>query len=312
MPITTLRQRLRTTACADDEHTAVPSDLTALDGWFAQREGGVGNVRPTAARRVRWQGGIRDQRDVAVAFIHGFSASALELSPVPERLADSLGAHLHYARLTGHGRDGAAMAEGSVSQWLNDVREALAVASRLGRRVVLIGNSTGGTLAAWLAVQDALANRSSVAAVLLLSPNLGLVDRRSASLLLPGASRIARAIVGEFKTFEPANDLHALHWTTSYPSSALVPMARLVGLVRRTDLAAARAPALALYDPRDGLVSATQTQKIMARYGGRPCQVETAEANDDTFNHMLAGDALGHSGTDAIIDRCAKFLARVL
>ena len=150
-------------------------------------------------------------------FVHGFSASAPELSPLPERIADNLDAHLYYARLTGHGLPGAQMAGASVAHWLQDARETLAIASRLGERVVLLGSSTGATLGAWLAVEEARAGRDRLAAIVLLSPNFGLADRRSGALLLPGATHIARALVGAQRSFDPLNALHAEHWTTTYP-----------------------------------------------------------------------------------------------
>ena len=79
------------------------------------------------------------------------------MRPLPDKVAAALGANLFYTRLTGHGQDGAAMAEGSVNAWINDYAEAIAIGRAIGDKVVVIGTSTGASLATWAASQPALA-----------------------------------------------------------------------------------------------------------------------------------------------------------
>ena len=58
------------------------------------------------------------------------------------------------------------MAEGSAEAWMDDMAEALAVGRAVGDRVLLVGTSTGGTLAA-LAMHEPMAE--GVAGVAMLS-----------------------------------------------------------------------------------------------------------------------------------------------
>ena len=57
------------------------------------------------------------------------------MRPLPDKVAAALGANLFYTRLTGHGQDGAAMAEGSVNAWINDYAEAMAIGRAIGGKV---------------------------------------------------------------------------------------------------------------------------------------------------------------------------------
>jgi alpha-beta hydrolase superfamily lysophospholipase len=139
------------------------------------------------------------------------SAGPRELSPVPERVAEALGANLYLARLKGHGQDGAALAAASLAEWRADVREALEIGARLGRRVVAVGNSTGATLIAL-----ALARGAEMAGAALLAPNFGIGRGWRPRLLeAPFARAWLPWVIGRERGFEAVNGAHAAHWTLS-------------------------------------------------------------------------------------------------
>ena len=60
----------------------------------------------------------RRQTELALVYLHGFSASRQETAPLSEDLARQLGANLFVTRLSGHGRSPQAMGEPSVRDWL--------------------------------------------------------------------------------------------------------------------------------------------------------------------------------------------------
>ena len=72
-------------------------DLEDLDGWLAQRETAAGGVREGCAKQVVWADGHR-KTPMAVLYIHGFSATGAEVRPLPDLLAEALGANLYFAR----------------------------------------------------------------------------------------------------------------------------------------------------------------------------------------------------------------------
>ena len=115
------------------EASRLPTDL---DSYLRDREAVVGGVKPGAEKRIHWAGAAGVQTDWAVVYLHGFSATAEEIRPVPDRVAQGLGANLYYTRLAGHGLGPERFAGPSVNDWMIDVAEALAIGRRIGKRRV--------------------------------------------------------------------------------------------------------------------------------------------------------------------------------
>jgi esterase/lipase len=109
---------------------------------------------------------------------------AQETAPLSDEIAARLGANLYYTRLSGHGRTGPSLAEGTVNDWLNDSVEALEIGKRLGNREIVIGTSTGGAQPNCLAEQP---NTKAVLPYVFISPNFGLHDAKSEILTWPWA-----------------------------------------------------------------------------------------------------------------------------
>lgn len=290
-----------------DQGASPPADPAVLDAWLAESEARVSGLRPGEAAGVTWaEPGVPASTALSVVYLHGFSADRHEVDPFPRLLADSLGANLFHARLTGHGRDGAALAEASAGDWLGDAAEAVKVGAHIGGRVVLVGTSTGATLALWAAKDEGL--RDALAALVLVSPNLQPADRSSRLLLWPWGAHIARAVVGEERCFEPENEAQARHWTTCYPVEALVPMMALVEHVRDSDPARVRAPLLVFYDPADLVVDAGETARRFERWGSEAKRLTTVDGVGDPSRHVLAGDVLSPGTTASVLAETLAFL----
>jgi len=106
-----------------------------LDVYLETAEARFDDITPGVEKRVVWAGAPGTQTDIALVYIHGYSATSEEIRPVPDMVAKALGANLYYARLKGHGRDGLAMTEASAGDWLEDTAEALAIGQRIGKEV---------------------------------------------------------------------------------------------------------------------------------------------------------------------------------
>lgn len=270
------------------------------DAYLAAEEAAVPGIRPGLQKEIVWADPATKARTpLAIVYIHGFSASKAEVRPLPDFVAKALGANLFYTRLTGHGRDGAAMAEGSVNAWVNDMAEALAIGHRIGDRVVVIATSTGGSLAAWAACNPALADQ--IDALALISPNFGLRAAGSFILGMHWGGAIAELVVGKERGFEPENALHAKYWTTRYPTRALLPMKALVDLARSQPVEKTTVPAFFIFDPDDQVVDERQTIRIAGRWGGPH---RSKEVRDDTnpSHHVIAGDILSPPTTRPLAD----------
>lgn len=260
------------------------------EAWLAGREAQVPGLRDGLRKEIVWAyPASRAKTPLAIVYIHGFSASQREIRPVPDLVAQALGANLFYTRLTGHGGTSASMAEASVNAWINDYAEAVAVGKRLGERVVVIAASTGASIATWAATRPEF--RDGIAALVLISPNYG-VQATGASLLAgPWGARIARLVVGAERGFEPVNELHARYWTYRYPIEATLPMAAIVDMAAAAPVETIATPALFILSDKDGVVRPADTRALAARWGA-PHRLVAVESSDDPVNHVIAGDVL--------------------
>jgi len=283
-----------------------------LDAWLAAREGAVAGLTPGTEKRIVWAGAPGEATAVALVYLHGFSASAAEIRPVPERVAQALGANLFLTRLAGHGLDGAALAAATPGDWMRDAAEAVRIGHRIGRQVAVIGTSTGGTLAVLAATDPDLA--PLIDAMVLVSPNFRLASRPAQALLdAPFADVWGRWVPGEVLGFAPRNDAHATFWTERYPVAAVLPMAALMREARARDLATARAPALFVFAREDRIVSAAATEAAAAAWGGpATLAVQRMGPGDDPNAHVIAGDILSPGQTDTVAATLTEWLRTTL
>ncbi|MDX1545749.1 MAG: alpha/beta fold hydrolase [Rhodothermales bacterium] len=282
---------------------ALPDDL---DAHLAAAESRFGDLRPGTEKHIVWAEASRARTAVSVVYLHGFSATRQEVAPLPDTVAARLGANLYYARLAGHGRSGKALGTVRAEDWIADAREALAVGRRLGERVIVMGTSTGATLATWLAAQP---DAGDLAALVLISPNFHPKDAGARMLLWPWGEQLARVVVGPEHTWEPKNAEQARFWTTRYPVRALVQMMRLVALVEGTDLGVVTVPTLVVYSPKDSVVDAARIAARFSEYGAETKQLVAIDTSGDASNHVLAGRILSPAMTIPLADTMTAFLA---
>lgn len=262
-----------------------------IDAYLAREEAAHDGIVEGVEKQVIWAGAPGMKTPISIIYLHGFSATSQEIRPVPDRVAEALGANLFYTRLSGHGRGGAAMAEPGVADWVRDLDEALAIGRALGERVLVISTSTGGTLAA-LAAQDP-ARAEAVVGMVLISPNFRIRNKAAMLLTWPAAQLWLPWLVGAERSFVPANADHEKYWTTAYPTVALVPMAALVKAVRGLDVSRAKMPVLAIYSDADQVVDAAESARVLARWGGEVTVEQVPpQAGMDPANHVIAGDIM--------------------
>ncbi|MCC6006956.1 MAG: alpha/beta fold hydrolase [Rhodobacteraceae bacterium] len=282
--------------------------LARAASWLADREAGTPALVPGAEARIRWAGEEGLRTPLAIVWLHGFSASPPEVSPLFEKVAGDLGANLYMARLTGHGQDGAALGAATAAQWQRDAAEALALGAVLGERVVLAGGSTGGTLA----LLAASAAENSPAGLVLLAPNLLLASPTGRVLTWPWARQVLPIILGAERGFAPLNEDHARLWTERYPLSALFEMAAVTQAARALDPGAQHVPLLVLAAEADRVVSTAAARDLALSWGG-PARMEMRRLGpgDDPLAHVLAGDILSPAQTEPMARLIGAWIAQL-
>lgn len=272
--------------------TDVVFDNTLLDGgvdsYLATAEAQFDDILDDVHKRVLWGDQPEQQTDWAVVYVHGFSATSAEVRPLPDLVAQGLGANLVFTRLTGHGRSDEAMAQAQVGDWMADLAEAIAIAQRIGRRVLVMGTSTGATLTTLALCEDMGQGVDRVAFV---SPNFAIQDRAAVLLTWPGARWWGPVLAGRTREWEARNADHHYYWHTSYPMVSLLPMAAAVKAAQMVDAAQIRQPALFVFDPRDQVVNHQASAQMAERWGGG-AHVHQVQCDGDEGCHVIAGDVL--------------------
>ncbi|WP_170572502.1 alpha/beta hydrolase [Ruegeria atlantica] len=276
--------------------------------YFETTESAYDDIVPGVEKRVIWQDGFKEQRSpVSVLYVHGFSASSEEIRPVPDMVADALGANLVYTRLQGHGRDGNAMAEGTASGWMYDMAEGLAAARAVGDKVVVISTSTGGTLAAAAALDDELSR--NVAGMVFVSPNFGVNTPGARMPSLPWARSWLPLVMGEERDVSGPDPELNKYWSAVYPWEAVVPMTVLVETVYDLDFWDAQVPALFWFSDDDQVVRPDLTHKVAEAWGGpATVQLVTMGPGDDPMSHVVAGRLMSPGQTDATVSGILSWL----
>lgn len=261
-------------------------DLNTVSQEIQTSEARHADIVPGTEKNISWFAQPGTQTAISIVYLHGFSATHKELSPMTEQLAQKLKANVFYSRLTGHGRSDDAMSEATTKAWKLDAIEAYDIGALIGRRVLLIGTSTGGTLSTWLSAQP-LADK--ILANILISPNFAVKSSGAWLLRNPIGLWLAKQLNGDYRGFEPMNDFHAKYWTERYPLDALVPMLELLDEVDELDKSRVTTPQMMVYSPDDQVIDVkkaleTAQEFISAKVTLVPFTTSTAPGQ-----HVLVG-----------------------
>lgn len=265
--------------------------------YFAQSEAAFDDIIEGAEKRVVWAGKAGDVTPWSILYVHGFSACAEEIRPVPDNVANGLGANLIYSRMTGHGRGNDAMAECDAEAWAADFAEALAAARMIGERVLIMATSNGCAITTAGLADPAL--RDAVAGLIFVSPCFEVKNPAAPLLTLPGAHVWAPWIAGKKRTFEVRNPDHGRYWATDYAMVSAIHVVKMAARARAVDHAGIMIPALFFFSDQDNVVRADTIRRIADAWGG-PATLVNPELGpgDDVESHVVTGRVLSPSTVD--------------
>jgi len=280
-----------------------------LDLYLSESESRFDDITEGTEKVIIWAGTPGEKTAISIVSVHGFSATRQELSPLADTVAKSLNANLFYTRLTGHGRGADGMVDGSVNGWANDANEAMEIGRKLGDKVILIGTSTGSTLATWLALQP---TNTDLATMILLSPNFYSADSNMSMVLWPWGQLIAETLIGKVRHWESDNPLHEKYWANDYATSSILPLMGLVKMVNDADIENINTPTLMVYSSKDKAISVSAIPETFSRLGSEQKELVEFNATDDPDFHALAGDLLSPSSTEILADNIVTFIKKTL
>ena len=219
--------------------------LAALPNYVALQESKY-KVKPGNEAEIIWADNLKQvQTEYAVVYLHGFSASKEEGNPAYQHLAKSLKANMYLARLADHGLDTIAPMEYFTADRLwESGKEAYAIGRKLGKKVILVGTSTGGSLALQLA-----AAYPEVNSLVLMSPNIAINDSKAWLLNNPWGLQIARKVTGgDERKVDGKSLAYKKFWYTNYRLESVVQLEEMLESSMTTALfEKVKQPVLMLY-----------------------------------------------------------------
>lgn len=198
----------------------VSTNLVELQEKINQKEAANLKIKPNNESRIIWYDSVPKRTKYVILYLHGWSASHEEGAPIHIELGKRYGTNVYLPRLAGHGLiEDEPMLTLTATELLDSANEALAVAKQLGGKVIVMGTSTGGTLALGLASWQ-----KNIAALLLYSPNIELYDQSAKLLSGPWGVELAKVVAGDDYYQYEADSLKRRYWNTKYRFEALAQL----------------------------------------------------------------------------------------
>lgn len=284
-----------------------------LPAWVAEQNAAYPNIKPDNESKLIFADSIPQQTEYAIVYLHGFSGSTADGAPVHQEVAKALGANIYLPRLYAHGLESdEGMLEYTGEKSLDSAREALAVGKLLGKKVILMGTSTGCTLALALA-----ATHPELAALVLYAPNIRINHPLDFVATLPWGLQIIRQVEGGlYHEMTNPSETKKQYWTTKYRLEAPVQMQKLLetAMVPETFNKITVPVFSGFYykseTEQDPVVSVAAMREMFQELG-TPTELKKEQAFPDTGAHEI-GSELVSSDIEGVRKATIDFLNQVL
>lgn len=231
----------------------------------------------------------KQQTEYAVVYLHGYSASKEEGNPIHINLAKKIKANLYLSRLSDHGIDTVqAMEYLTADRLWESAKQALEIGKRLGKKVILVGTSTGGTLTLKLA-----ATYPDVYSIILISPNVAINEDLAFLANNPWGLQMSRIVRGgKEEIVKDKSDEYKKYWYTQYRLESVVQLEELVETsMTEETFKNVKQPTLLVYyykneQEQDPVVKVYAMLKIYDELG-TPANLKSKVAIPNGGNHVL-------------------------
>jgi len=293
---------------------AVPTEMTALQSYIHDQEATY-RLKPDNEARIVWADSVRKKTAYAIVYLHGFSASQGEGVPTDIDIARKYGCNLYLSRLAEHGIDTPdAMVNLTADEYWASAQQALAFGEQLGTKVILMGTSTGGTLA----LQLAAAYPDKIAALVLLSPNIAINDPNAWLLNDHWGLQIARLVTGGkyIESKEDYGPLYRQYWYPKYRLEAAVALEELLETtMNERTFGQVRQPVGLFYYYKDK-AHQDSTVKVSAELSmfdelGTPANLKYKQAIPDAGTHVI-GSSIRSKDVPGVEKGITHFLSDIL
>jgi pimeloyl-ACP methyl ester carboxylesterase len=292
----------------------IPNDPSGVELFILQNES-AHHLKPDNEARIIWANdSAKRVTDYCIVYLHGFSASQAEGDPVHRNIAAEFGCNLYLSRLAEHGIDTSEqLLNLTPDKYWESAKQALAIGKKLGRKVILMGTSTGGSLA----LQLAGSFPKDVAALILFSPNIAINDPFAWLLNNPWGLQIAQSVKhGNYIVSDDDRDQYRRYWNKPYRLEAAVALEEyLETTMTKENFGRVKQPLLLLYYYKDE-VHQDSVVKVSAMLNmfdelGSPATLKRKKAMPNTGNHVI-GSPIKSQDVGGVQKEVEKFMIEVL
>lgn len=266
----------------------VPATANELKNYIDNKEA-QHKLKPNNEARIIWANdSLKQKTPYAIVYLHGFSASQQEGNPIHTNIAKEFGCNLYLSRLAEHGIDTLEpMLNLTADEYWESAKEALAIGKQLGKKVILMGTSTGGTNA----LQLAAAYPNDISALILLSPNIAIFNDKAYLLNNHWGLQLAKIITGDdHVTSSDDRDIFKAYWYYHYPLQATVQLQEMLETsMTKENFEKIIQPVLMLYYYKDSVhqdsvVSVAAMQQMFDQLGST---MKVKKALPNTGDHVM-------------------------
>lgn len=269
----------------------IPAHIITLESWIEEKESNYKDIKANNQAQIIWYDEKLNPTEYSVVYLHGFGASHQEGYPVHQSLADSLKANLFLARQKGHGLSSKNAFKGLTAEsYMMSAMEALAIGQELGEKVILVGTSTGGAQAIWLAAQFP----ELVEALVLYSPYIALKNPSNEKLVLgPWGATAMKWVMGGEINQEVRPDSVAAFWSEYYHLDAYFSLFSMIHESMKAEIyEKVECPVFMAYyykdeENQDQVVSVPAMKDMFEQL---PTEHKKAIAFPNSGNHVIASD----------------------
>jgi esterase/lipase len=286
--------------------------INALDAHIAAMEA-PHKIKPNNQAKIIWADSSKTQTEFAIVYLHGFSASQMEGDPVHQNIAKQFHCNLYLARLAEHGIDTTEdLMNLTAEKYWESAKMAYAIGKQIGKKVILMGTSTGGTLALQLA-----ATYPEIAGLILYSPNIEVFNPSAPLLDNPWGLQIGRAVLkSNYVDIKYKDSAYPKYWNTHYRIEAVVNLQNLLeATMTEATFKKIHQPTLALYyykdeARQDNVVKVSAIQKMMQQIA-TPANLKMEMAMPNTGNHVIASPIVSNDIV-SVEKATAKFMKDII
>jgi|AntRauTorckE6833_2_1112554.scaffolds.fasta_scaffold06431_4 pimeloyl-ACP methyl ester carboxylesterase len=207
------------------------TDAPHLEKQIAEHENRARPLKKDAEARIIWQDeNNKSKTPYSIVYLHGFKGSQGEGYPVHRHIAETLGCNLFLSRLHGHGQIKTnRLADLSPQKLIHSAEYALKIGQQIGKKVLVMGTSTGGSLGLYLAGTKPFS--SGIAGLILYSPLIHLYGIQSLMLENKAGRQLLKIWPGknhQLRYFDPFLPSGPNAWYKSYRLNGALALGNLV------------------------------------------------------------------------------------